>query len=381
MSECNLRAIPMTIWLCTSLNILDLSRNKIGILVPEVANLQNLIHLNLSQCNLSTLPPEIGFCGDLEEILLMSNHIESLPESLKECKQLKYLRVSYKNFTTLLDSYMENLIRKGQIKSEHIPQVVFDLENLYSLNLKSTKINNFPESTLTNLYELQLDNNYFNTITELAFKPMGESLRILTLSNNLLKEIPEETNSLVNLEVLDLSCNQIEKFSSRLDLPNLKELNLAKNVISSLGVSIVSLKSLEKLNLENNLLLDLMDCLYELVNLKYLDLSYNRLSVISPRICQLKNIKLAHSYEKLNKIGLWIIGNPLEIPCKEIWQTTMINKIYDYLANYAQRMSEYTCYAKLVFIGLTGIGKSYLINNLFDIKFEVHSTHQAGKQY
>ncbi len=378
LSECNLRIIPVTIFVCTSIQRLDLSRNKIGLLVPDIANLQNLTHLNLSQCNLCTLPPEIAFCADLQELTLMSNNIESLPESLKELKSLKHLRMSFKSFTGLLDAYMETLIGKGQIKSEHIPAVVFELENLRELNLKGTKINNIPDNSLNSLEELQLDNNYFDTITELVFKPMGESLRVLTLSKNQLKDIPDEMNNLVNLQVLDLSCNQIENLPNKLELTNLKELNLGNNKIGSLSMSILSLKSLEKLNLEHNQLSSLQDYLYDLVNLVYLDLSYNKISVISPKICNLKNIKLAHSYTKLNKTGLWIIGNPMQIPCKEIWQTTKINKIYEHLANYEQRNSQYTCYAKLVFIGLSSIGKSYLINNLFDIKFEVHATHQTG---
>ncbi len=380
LSECNLRIIPVTIFVCTSIQRLDLSRNKIGLLVPDIANLQNLTHLDLSQCDLSTLPAEIAFCADLQEITLMSNNIESLPESLKECKSLKHLRLSFKSFTGLLDSYMETLIKKGQIKSEHIPAVVFELENLRELNLKGTKINNLPDNSLNNLEELQLDRNYFDTITELVFKPMAASLRVLTLSSNLLKDIPEEINSLVNLRVLDLSYNQIENLPTRLGgLANLSDLNLGNNNISNLSMSILSLRSLEKLNLEHNQLSSLLDCLCDLVNLAYLDLSYNKISMISPKICNLKSIKLAHSYSKLNKTGLWIIGNPLQIPCKEIWQTTKINKIYEYLANYEQRNSQYSCYAKLVFIGLSSIGKSSLINNLFDIKFEVHATHQTGK--
>jgi Leucine-rich repeat (LRR) protein len=380
LSECNLRIIPVTVFICTSIQRLDLSRNKIGLLVAEVANMQSLTHLNLSQCDLSTLPPEIAFCAELEELVLMSNTIESLPESLKECKSLKYLRVSYKNFTTLLDAYMETLIRKGQIKSEHIPAVVFELENLRELNLKGTKINNFPDNSLNNLEELQLEGNFFDTIPELAFRPMSGTLRVLTLSYNQLKDIPDEINNLTSLQVLDLSFNQIETLPSKfVGLESLLELNLGNNKLVELSMSLLGLQSLEKLNLERNQLSSIHDCVYELGNLAYLDLSYNQIALISPKICKLKSMRLAHSYVKLNKTGLWIIGNPLHIPGKEVWQTTKIYKIYEYLANYSQRTSKFSCYAKLVFVGLSGIGKSHLVNNLFDVKFEVHSTHQTGK--
>lgn len=156
VSECNLRYIPTTVWLCISLKILDLSRNKIGLLVPDIGNLQNLVHLNLSQCNLTTLPGEIGFCTDLAEIVLMANQVESLPDSLKDCKNLEQLKMSYRTFSSLLDTYMENLISKGQIKSEHVPVVVFELEKLTNLDLKHTKVNSLPENNLKNLQELFL---------------------------------------------------------------------------------------------------------------------------------------------------------------------------------------------------------------------------------
>lgn len=379
ISECNLRIIPATVWMCTSLTHLDISRNKIGLLVPDVANLQALTFINLSQCNLSTLPPEIGLCVELEEIVLMSNNIESLPDTLKECTKLKQLRVSYRNFTTLLDDYMENLIRKGQIKSEHLPQVVFELESLRSLNFKSTKINSLPESSLNSLQELQLDFNFFETIEEGSLTAMSQSLCILTITHNLLKEIPAELGCLVKLEVLDLSYNKLSQLPNKLSLPSLKELYLNNNSIESLSPSITQLVSLEKLNLEHNKLTSLPEYVFDLSQLNYLDISYNQIKFISPRICKLKNMKLAHAYDKINKTGLWLIGNPLDIPTKEIWQTQKIEKIYDYLISYEMRMSEYTCYSKLVFLGLSGIGKSPLINNLFDIKFEVFSTHQTGK--
>lgn len=112
LRECNLRQIPTTVWLCQSLQQLDLSRNKLGLVVPDIGNLVNLMRLNLVQCDLSTLPGELMFCADLVEIDLMGNRIESLPESLRDLKKLEILRMSFGAFSSLLDSYMEQLISK-----------------------------------------------------------------------------------------------------------------------------------------------------------------------------------------------------------------------------------------------------------------------------
>ena len=366
LSECYLRTIPTTVWLCVSIQILDLSRNKIGLLVPDVGNLQNLKTLNISQCNLTTLPGEIGFCLNLEDIILMANQIDSLPDNLKDCKNLKQLRLSFRSFNTLLDSYMENLISKGQIKSEHIPMVTFELQSLMYLDLKSTKSNHISENSLIGLKELYLDNNYFDRFSEGVLQPMSNSLKVLTMSNNLLKEIPVEINCLLNLDTLDLSHNFITQITNNSKLINLKELDLSNNKLAILNDNVKYFKNLKKLNLLNNELHQLSENLFNLENLTYLDLSYNHLVKISANISKLKFITCSHLYDNLNKTGLWLIGNPLKIPSKEVWQTTQVQNIYDYVTGYNQKHLDYLYYSKLVFLGVSGVGKSKLVDSFFN---------------
>ena len=347
----------------------------------------------------------------------MANQIESLPETLKECRNLTHLRMSYRSFNSLLDTYMENLISKGQIKSEHIPMVVFELGMLSELDLQLTKINQLPENNLKNLKSLHLDSNYFenftqpqqqqqqqmltsSTPTNLAppmpslltiseysvFNAMSSTLCILTVSHNLLKEVPIELMCLGNLEVLDLSFNSIKRLPPNFYLlAKLKQLYLHNNILCTVNPSLGLLKQLEKLTLNNNELVDfteevnrkngeviertagLPDSLYDnLAELTHLDLSYNKLTHISPKICNLLNIKVAHSYNRLNeKEGLWLMGNPLKIPPKEIWQTQNVRKIYNYLSSYVQRNLSYVYYAKLIFMGKSGVGKSHLVDSFF----------------
>lgn len=173
-----------------------------------------------------------GFCIELREILLMANQIESLPDTLKDCQSLEVLRVSYRHFSSLLDTYMENLIHKGQIKSEHIPLVVFELQKLKSIDLQHTKINTLPDNNLKSIESMYLDNNYIINFTERVFNSMIGNLTILTLSKNLLVEIPSEINCLVNLEVLNLSFNAISTITNVSRLANLKELYLNNNKIT-----------------------------------------------------------------------------------------------------------------------------------------------------
>ncbi len=352
--------------MCASLETLDLSRNKISLVVPDIGNLQNLLYINLSQCNLTTLPNEIGFCAELKEIILMGNQIESLPDSLKECDNLEVLRLSYRNFSTMLDSYMDNLIFKGQIKSEHIPPVVFDLAKMTNLDLKHTKINTIPDNNLCGMLELNLDFNYISTLAENSMKSMT-NIRILTLSNNFLNEIPAEINNLLSLEVLDLSCNTITEITNNSNLKNLKELNLSSNRLNGVNDNIKYFKGLQKLRLEKNAISELSEELYELDMLFYLDLCYNRIIRLSEKLVRLKSLKLAHSYIKLERTGLWLIGNPLKIPSSDYWSTTHMEKMHNYLSSYIQRNLDYVFYSKLVFIGLPNTGKSSLIDSFYHI--------------
>jgi Leucine-rich repeat (LRR) protein len=140
------------------------------------------------------------------------------------------------------------------------------------------------------------------------------------------------------------------------------------------------MKSLEKLNLENNEIAEVADLVYALNNLNYLDLSNNQLTRISPKISALELLQNAHSYdEKLNKHGLWVIGNPLIIPPKEVWQTNNLYKIYDFLSGYAQKNLNYTYYAQLLFVGCSGVGKSKLIDTFFNNQNDHELNSKTGK--
>lgn len=124
---------------------------------------------------------------------------------------------------------MEGLIQKGQIKSEHVPQVAFELQRLASMDLQHTKINTLPDNNLRNIESLYLDHNYISTFPERVFNPMVYSLKTLTLSHNLLTEIPGELNCLVNLKVLDLAFNAITTISNASKMLALRELYLNNN--------------------------------------------------------------------------------------------------------------------------------------------------------
>ncbi|XP_064603685.1 uncharacterized protein LOC135469090 [Liolophura sinensis] len=97
----------------------------------------------------------------------------------------------------------------------------------------------------------------------------GSHLTILNLSNNCLKELPEEIGCLTGLQKLHLNNNSLT------DLP------------ASLG----SLKYLHDLDIQGNCLIALPDCVCSLLSLKHLDVSCNRLKALPVEIGCLRSLR------------------------------------------------------------------------------------------
>jgi len=179
---------------------------------------------------------------------------------------------------------MENLISKGQIKSEHIPLVVFELHKLTSIDLQHTKINTLPDNNLKSLETLYLDHNYISTLGVQCFSSMVNSLQTLTLSYNLLTQIPTEINNLVNLHTLDVSHNAITTVKNCTKLLALRNLDMSFNKIQLLNSNIKYLKNLRRLAVNNNELTEMSDELFSLNYIEFLDLSYNKLNSLSTKL-------------------------------------------------------------------------------------------------
>lgn len=213
----------------------------------------------------------------------------------------------------------------------------------------------------------------------------------------MLKEIPIDQNTSVNLEVLDLGFHKFEnlffetladleyreiysaKFSGKdqferpaagafadrqiqKNLKNRKELYLSKRKIICLNENIKHLLNLTRLTLSDKKLIDLNEALDQLHKLNYMHLSDKELERLSTKFIQLKPHKQMHSCDKLHdQYDPWLIGNEPEVPPKQIWQANNIKKLYNYLSDYDQMDLNSVFYSKLMFFGHTDVRKSYLI--------------------
>lgn len=79
---------------------------------------------------------------------------------------------------------------------------------------------------------------------------MGCELAVFEIRNNKLKVLPSTMSGLTGLKVIDASNNEIDEVQE-LDLPQLADMNLAKNLLSKLP-NMSNLLSLSRLTLSNN---------------------------------------------------------------------------------------------------------------------------------
>ena len=166
-------------------------------------------------------------------------------------------------------------------------------------------------------YNLEKIDLSFNSITHVPNKTFNElkSLRNLSLSHNLLTQIPKEI-SLPSLKELYLSYNKIETISvnSLANFTGLETLSLRGNNIAFLPDKVFSnLKNLKKLDLAENLLQKIYkDWFQPLKNLKNLNMNSNQVSVIE--FLYLKNSSLQNLYLRNNSIKQITVESMMNLP-------------------------------------------------------------------
>ena len=126
LSRNNLTSLPPEIGQLTHLTHLDLSRNNLTSLPPEIGRLTHLTHLDLSRNdffssdrlatlpqlthltrislsdnNLTSLPPEIGQLTHLFHLDISRNNLTSLPPEIGQLTHLNHLDISRNNLTNL----------------------------------------------------------------------------------------------------------------------------------------------------------------------------------------------------------------------------------------------------------------------------------------
>jgi internalin A len=174
-----------------------------------------------------------------------------------------------------------------------IPDTVFQLVNLQSLDLSCNRISIIPDSItrLTNLKYLHFNNNRITRISDSIDKLF--KLEKLHLCENQLHHIPESIGRLARLTSLQLSNNKITNIP--LSIYHLKKLTilwLDNNQIGSISSSISELIRLIDLRLNNNKISIIPSSISDLINLRTLEFDQNQINSIPASIGQLYNLRI-----------------------------------------------------------------------------------------
>jgi len=179
------------------------------------------------------------------------------------------------------------------LELEEFPKSVLKLKNLKMLALTGNYFKVIPEniSDLGLLKELWLDNNEISHLPDSICETMV--LEKMEVNGNKINILPENIGNLTSLKVLGLARNEITELpESFYNLKSLETLSLADNRLESLPKSFCNLTSLNWLDISNNNLTKLPKCFINLPSLEYLDVSKNPFTENTNLIEEIKKRKL-----------------------------------------------------------------------------------------
>ena len=174
--------------------------------------------------------------------------------NIEESRNNKIVEKNYKNANKEQSSYIKNYVSKSK-----------------------------DANTVVNIPDANLKKGIYETLgkqdNEIITKGELESITYLNLRNSKISNL-EGIQYCINLEVLELSCNDIRDISALSNMINLSYLWLDNNEISNIS-DLSGLINLENLILSDNNISDISS-LSDMSKLEYLDLNNNNISDIKP---------------------------------------------------------------------------------------------------
>ncbi|KAH0791618.1 protein phosphatase 2C [Histomonas meleagridis] len=325
----------------TSLTTLDLSFNtKLDINSIFDLSIPSLEILKLSNCQITELPQkrppwgwtiktlkldgnrltsftnEFSFFPNLEDLSLFGNDIQFFDFS-QVPQQLNRIDLGMNDIQFFIDKSQIQTINLSYNKFRVFPTSILDFICIRCLSLESSDISGELDFTVPpQLAILDLTNNHITTLSPTFVASCG-TLSILSLSHNLIYEIPDVFQENVHITQLFLDHNKLEnvptsllqhaKMLERLNLSHnrlrtipelhthqLREFNVSFNKLKELPDSFSNCIFLIHMNLSNNLLTDLPQSLKYVPRL--LELYINNNQFIKLPNCILSLITLNKLY-------------------------------------------------------------------------------------
>lgn len=100
--KARLKEVPLEVFTeFPNLQWLDLSKNRLKQIPPQLGMLKKLKKLILNKNKIESIPAEIGELEDLRILIISQNELETLPEEIGKLKKLRYIDMWSNNITGL----------------------------------------------------------------------------------------------------------------------------------------------------------------------------------------------------------------------------------------------------------------------------------------
>ncbi|XP_077291260.1 uncharacterized protein LOC143914786 [Arctopsyche grandis] len=333
---------------------LNLSRNKIFLLnfndgSEHFQILEKLKILDISYNKLTVITKDTFQRASLLEYLdLSNNQIQNIEENaFKNCKSLRVLNLSWNEISTLttFPPFIQSLhiAKNSLIEWPSCPESLtfLDISQNQLINMFNEKYINFDNIQILNVSRNQLQ-------TFEIVKPLTK-LSVLDISYNLIEGIPHsfDSNSIPSIEDLTIDGNPIEQliFESELSLRKFSAKNMSRiKIIKANELKIKAKTSTGDLDQCIDISISHCNALSKIeakafndISICHLDLSYNNLKSIS----KIEN--------KVNR-GINLQGNPWDCSCDLQW--ILDDLLQEFYINHAALLHELRCDSPRQFKGL-----------------------------
>ncbi|GIM15864.1 hypothetical protein Vretimale_18551, partial [Volvox reticuliferus] len=248
ISHNQLPELPVTLSMLSCLKLLDVSNNRLQELPAGLAGLPALAALHTGKNALAALPQALGGRQQPSLALLVAadNRLGCLPPGLSEAASLTKIDVSGNALTELPNMIMPGLrsltdldLSRNRLRGELLREVGL-LVRVRTLNLRDNKLVALPPTIAgcSSLVELYLGRNLLASVPpELG---LISSLKTLELRDNKITSLPPEVCDL-RLGLLDLANNELRSLPPELgSMTSLRSLPLDGNPIKSIRREVVA---------------------------------------------------------------------------------------------------------------------------------------------
>nr|CAB3263517.1 leucine-rich repeat-containing protein 40-like [Phallusia mammillata] len=298
-----------------SISILELRDNKITTVPGTVIDLQSLERLDLGNNNVSGLPPEMGNMSCLKVVVLDGNPLRSIRRDVIS-------RGTQAVLAFLRSRIVTDEKEQSSVGTQSLPQSPFhkDLSRKSEVS-NSGKLHAIKQEameavkTLDDFSSVALSDVSLTQggITDfpIGLHQFKNSLSVLNLSGNKIKEVPAEIGGYTTLTHLNLGSNNLQSLPPEMStLQSLIEINFVCNRITELPLCLFEINSLENILGDDNQITHIpANELLKMDRLSTLSLKNNCIKQVPPELALIKNLRT-----------LVLEGNTFRIPRQSILQ-------------------------------------------------------------